>query len=316
VDGNTETGGREVSRVKTRFALSLAMVAALAAAATPAVLAQEGTTSEGEPEGIQQDDWWMQPISATDFGLVPNSALVEGQPKDFWVEQLGDWFALTPFDEHYGPMGDCQAHQDGPVFFLSNIPFGMFEIYDCVIEPDKHILIDIGGGFGLSDEPDETLEVMSSGSRDNAFTTTDPFLIIDGQKVPVGGSMWHERPAREIELPEGNLFGLPPGPYNTAGNGWYVMLEPLSPGHHTILVGDETIMSVIRPDDFDEDGNPTGNGTRGWETLTAFVAFDDEVPDGEAEAESMDEDMDDDMDDDEETMDDAEADAEAKEASE
>jgi hypothetical protein len=270
----------EVLRVKKRVTLSVAMVAALSIVGTPAIFAQDDEAA-AEPEGKGLGGYELEPIVPGDFGLVAHSALVEGEDRAYWIEQLEDWFALTPFPVHYGPQGDCQAAQDGPVFYLSNIPFGMFEIYNCTIEADKHILINVGGGFGFGDEPEDTLEAVADMALDNSFAVFDPLLIVDGQEIPVGGSAWHTREAKVLDLPEDNLFGVPPGEYNGSGNGWYVMLEPLEPGRHTILIGDETLEPVIRAE-FGEVSDPP---TRGWETKSALIAFDIDVPDPAAAAE-------------------------------
>jgi len=261
--------------VKKRFALSVALVAALSIAGTPAIFAQDDAAPADDGPGL--GGFELEPVSASDFGLVPHSATVAGESRAHWIGQLEDWFALTPFDEHYGPQGDCQAAQDGPVFFLSNVPFRMFATYDCVIEPDKHILINIGGGFGFGDEPEDTLEVVYNNALDNSFAVFNPFLIVDGEQIPVGGSSWYQPEAKVLDLPEGNLFGAPAGPYNSSGNGWYLMLEPLEPGQHTILIGDETVTPAIKAD-FGVVADPP---ERGFETLTAYVAFDIEVPGGD-----------------------------------
>jgi len=263
-----------------RFTLSVALAATLSIFGTSAVLAQEEEAAEFTYE--------LPPVSASGFDVVPNTEMVDGQPITAWIERLDAWFALTPFEEHFGPTGNCQAAQGGPVFFLANVPFGMTAIYDCTVEPDQNILVWVGGGFGWSD--DETPEQVFDQSLDNAMALFDPKLLVDGRAVPVGGSTWFQREPYTWELEEGNLVGSPPGTYNVASNGWYLMLEPLEPGNHTIIISDKTLQSVISPLDVVSD-NVAGpfilvdDPRFVAETVTATAVFNITVPDPEAAAE-------------------------------
>jgi hypothetical protein len=258
-----------------KLTLGVALTAALSMVGTSAVLAQDDEAAE--VVGNDTNEYALEPVSAADFGLVPLSADTASHDRAYWHEKADDWFALTPFSEHFGPQHDCQAAQEGPVFFLSNIPFGMFDIYDCVIESDKYVYVGIGGGFDFDDAPEATLEAMYDMALDNSFVVLDPFLIVDGQEIPVGGSNWYQGPARAIDLPEDNLFGVPPGTYNSAANGFSVMLEPLEPGRHTILVGDRTLQAAAKADN----GVVSDPPERDFASRAAFVAFDIEVPGGE-----------------------------------
>jgi hypothetical protein len=41
-----------------------------------------------------------------------------------------------------------------------------------------------------------------------------------------------------IVLPENNIFGQPAGtPGLSVGHGWVVLLHPLTPGTHTVIIG-------------------------------------------------------------------------------
>jgi len=259
-----------------RFTLGVALVATLSIFGTSVALAQD------EDPAFSYE---LDPLHASDFGVVPNSELVDGQPLTYWVEQIDDWFALTPFDEHPGPQNDCQAAQGGPVFFLSNVRFGTTQIYDCEIGVDQYVLVAIGGGFGFGDEPGDTPEAMYKLSLDNSMMLWNPELILDGRWIPVGGSTWFQREAFPLELPEGNLFGAPAGPYTAISNGWYMMLEPLSPGQHSIIVRDDTLQPVISTQDVGV-GNVVADDPSGvGETITATAVFNITVPEPEAAAE-------------------------------
>jgi len=259
-----------------RFTLGVALVATLSILGTSAVLAQE---EDANP-------FVLTPLSASDFGVLPNTAEVEGQPITSWIEKYDDWFQQTPGNEHYAATGDCQGGQGGPVFFLANVPFGTTQIFDCTIEIGQNILVSPGFGFGFGDEPEDTLEEAYDIGLDNAMMLFNPKLIIDGQPVPVGGSTWFDRKSYTMDLVEGNLFGAPAGTYNAASNGWYMMLEPLEPGQHTIIMSDEFLRPVISTEDVDAETNVVVDDPRGvGETITATAVFNITVPEPEAAAE-------------------------------
>jgi hypothetical protein len=258
-----------------RLTLGVALAATLAIVGGGTVLAQEG----------DDNPFVLTPLSASDFGVLPNTTEVDGQSITTWIEKYDDWFQQTPMDEHYAATGDCQGGQKGQVFFLANVPFGTTEIHDCTIELGQNILLSPGFGFGFDDATGDSLEVVYDVGLDNAMMLFNPKLIIDGRPVPVGGSTWFDRGAYTMNLVEGNLFGAPAGAYNAASNGWYMMLEPLAPGSHTIIMSDEILRPVISTDDVSEEGvvvdDPHGVG----ETTTAVAVFNINVPDPDAAAE-------------------------------
>ena len=61
-----------------------------------------------------------------------------------------------------------------------------------------------------------------------------PSVTVDGKPVPVTEV---ETRLLHIILPEGNLFGLPAGTEGqSVGHGWVTLLDPLTPGTHTIVI--------------------------------------------------------------------------------
>ncbi|MFV2064160.1 MAG: hypothetical protein ACC726_11720 [Chloroflexota bacterium] len=259
-----------------RFTSGVALAAVLTIIGSGAVLAHEG----------DENPLALTPLSASDFGVLPNTATVDGQPITSWIEKYDDWFQQTPGGEHYFSTGECQGGQGGPVFFLGNVSFGTTQVFDCTIEPGQNILLSPGFGFGFDDETGDSLEVVYDTGLDNAMMLFNPKLIIDGRPVPFGGSTWFDRGAYTMDLVEGNLFGAPAGAYNAASNGWYMMLEPLESGKHTIIMSDEILRPVISTDDVDGDTRVVVEDPHGvGETITATAVFNITVPDLEAAAE-------------------------------
>ena len=67
-----------------------------------------------------------------------------------------------------------------------------------------------------------------------------PTVTVDGKSVPVTEV---ETRLLNITLPEGNIFDVPPGTGQPAGTkglsvgrGWVTLLQPLTPGIHTIVI--------------------------------------------------------------------------------
>ena len=71
-----------------------------------------------------------------------------------------------------------------------------------------------------------------------------PSVTVDGKSVPVTEA---ETPLLIITLPADNLFGQKAGALGfSVGHGWVTLLNPLTPGTHTIVItGDATITTTI-----------------------------------------------------------------------
>jgi len=240
--------------VKKRFAMSAALVAAVSIVGSTAVFAQD------------------EDLDARDFGVVPMGELVAGEPISHWARKRDEWWMGMPFDEHYGPQNDCQASQGGPVFNLNNGMFGGTAHYECEIQPDQYVLITPGGWGNAS--PDRPAEELTAQTLHQAMFMTNPRINVDGRDIPVGGSTWIMDDPFTIELPEDNLEGLPAGEATMQTMGWFVMLEPLAPGKHTIVISDDLLVPAPTP----EGSAPVGTPIQ----ATAF--FDITVPGGDDEA--------------------------------
>ena len=266
--------------MRFRFPMSAALVAALTMVGGTAALAQD---DEAEPVEEGACPYCLDVLDSEDFGVVPMGELVAGEPISHWARQADEWFLSMPFDEHYGPQNDCQASQGGPVFFLQNGPFGMTSHFTCEIQPDQYVLLQPGGGASTS--ADEPAEDLLAQTLHNSMFITNPRVIVDGTEIQVGGSTWISNDPFTVELPEGNILGMPAGEVTTHTGGWFVMLEPLAPGKHTVVLSDDWLAPAIAPWDVDaesgvlnEEFAPIGSTVQAWAT------FDITVPGGEEEA--------------------------------
>jgi hypothetical protein len=263
-----------------RSAMSVALVTALSMVGSTAVFAQDdeaGSAEDGTCLSCLYD------LDARDFGVVPMGELVAGEPISHWARKRDEWWMSMPFAEHYGPQNDCQASQGGPVFNLNNGMFGATAHYECEIQPDQYVLITPGGWGNAS--PDRPAEELTAQTLNQAMFMTNPRINVDGRDIPVGGSSWIMDDPFTIDLPEDNLEGLPAGEATMQTMGWFVMLEPLAPGKHNIVISDDLLVPAIAPEDIDpetgvlnEEFVPVGTPIQ----ATAF--FDITVPGGDDEA--------------------------------
>jgi hypothetical protein len=249
--------------VKMRFALSIAMVATLSMAGTSAVFAQDEAAEDAGPPPMP---------TMADFGAVDRQLDVAGRSLEDWVHDMALWTNGSK-DQDVLSTGDCTVGQDGPVFFLQNTWLGEVMVLDCTIPADTYILASPGGGFGFNTEPDETAETLNDMGLMFSQWFSDPELIVDGQHVPVGPSSWIHREPFDFTIPENNIWDYPPGDTLAGYSGWYVMLEPLEPGEHTIILAD------------DSSGPATVDGDEvTYSTGTAYSVYKITVPEGDAEA--------------------------------
>ena len=256
--------------MKKRFAMGVAMVAALSMVGAPAAFAQDVAPAE-EPTGGGEGPLFP---SLEHLGAVSAAEPVAGKTLEEWAHELMLW-AQAPADQNAMESGDCSLDQGDEVFFLQNTWFGQTAIIDCTIPAGAYILVNPGGGFGLNTLPEETPEELKAFGRQMSQFQYDPEVIVDGVHVPVGPAAWVDTEPFDWTPPEGHWSGHT-DPTTAHYAGWFVMLEPLEPGvPHTIVLSDDTIGPVE-----DADGNIH------YTESTATSVFDVTV-EGEAEADDM-----------------------------
>jgi hypothetical protein len=102
---------------------------------------------------------------------------------------------------------------------------------------------------GLRQDDAETAGIQPNGSAPN----TTLFLTLDGHSIPLPSGTTSLFDFRQVSpalfnlfIPGDNVFGLtnPPFPYpgtvQALADGWYVLLNPLTPGIHTLEFGGQT----------------------------------------------------------------------------
>jgi hypothetical protein len=192
----------------------------------------------------------------TRTSVVPSQIAHHGNSYADWAAAWWQWAFSLPADGH--PLFDetgaqCAAGQSGPVWFLG----GVFNVTgsavrdECRVPSGKSLFFPIVNVECSNVEGNgDTSTALRACADFFASLATDLAVEVDG--VPILG-VDHFRivsPSFGFELPENNLlqlFGAPASagscftndagrcePYLSAGDGFYLMLRPLSDGRHTI----------------------------------------------------------------------------------
>ena len=194
--------------------------------------------------------------------IVPPDELVFNRTYGDWAAQWWEWALSLPATQH--PLfdtADCDAGQSGPVWFLGGkfcatsspncspgvgtractVPLGKYLFFPIVNSDDSYIE-EISYG---NQEP--TIAYMRAAVTAGIDGAMKLSASIDGIPVRDVPRYREQSPVFSITLPTNDLFtaigegppGLPdgfkPGPYfPVVDDGYYLMLEPLHPGKHTI----------------------------------------------------------------------------------
>jgi hypothetical protein len=135
---------------------------------------------------------------------------------------------------------DCSAGQLGPVWFLGGpfFPAPGIDFRNCKVPPGKALFFPIINTECSNLEPfpwfGATAEDRLACAKINADPMTDLFAEVDG--VPLGDLSGYRTvsPNYFFTAPPNNVLGVDAGSGESVGDGYYLMLAPLSAGKHTI----------------------------------------------------------------------------------
>ena len=142
--------------------------------------------------------------------------------------------------------GLAQIDNNGPVFFIAGNAGGLSK-RSFSVPADKPIFFPVMNGVDIEFPPAPDCPAHPGNPLQCAFDFIPPLkdaihlhATLDGQDLltfpsfrQTGSSFF------TAILPADNLFGfgLPPGPYDALSDGFWVALEGLSPGQHTLVFG-------------------------------------------------------------------------------
>jgi hypothetical protein len=206
-----------------------------------------------KPENIQQAS---ERTSAS--YVFPAASNMYGYSYSVWSAKWWAWAMEQPLNGHPfvdAPGFNVTSGQSGEVWFLA-APFGTV-VRSVTIPADKAIFIPVFNGEA-SDL--EGLGNTAADQRANANWLADHiiqsslFFNIDNMQVNnLSGNYRFTSPQFSFNAPTPWIYGNTGGPGTAVGDGYYVMVKPLSAGTHTIHYGGEVLFTLAN-DGFDYDG--------------------------------------------------------------
>jgi hypothetical protein len=215
----------------------IAFVLATGALASPSTRGASGSTAAAptrEAVDALSTAWWQWalaiPVHSPPFTGPINHPLFDltgakcgvGQSGSVWF--LGGAFFVYPPPAQQGPIvrKDCVVASGKSLFFP------ILNIEDSKLEEQS-----FGNPFGVSD----LRRVVTTAMDGAANLSAD----VDGVSVPFARVDTAHKPSWSFTLPQDDLLSaigegpFSPGTYSPAvDDGYYVLLQPLSPGRHTI----------------------------------------------------------------------------------
>lgn len=162
-----------------------------------------------------------------------------GIPYGEWGARWWEWLAGVPAAGDPGLNDNCQANQGGEVFFIPHTwPGTSFET-NCEIGADQRVLASAGGILSTNSEG-ETDEELLAGVESEKPVLSNLSVMMDGVEVPDIDSYWVTSALFDLVAIEDSILGVEAGTQvRSAVGGWFVMIPPLEPGSHTIVVKDD-----------------------------------------------------------------------------
>lgn len=163
--------------------------------------------------------------------VLPPNAKVMGVPLGDWFSRWLSWIVTVP-------EGSCNANQGGKVFFIPHTAPGTTVETSCTVQAGTMIFAS-GGGVVCG----EVDSVTPAGRRACVVAARSDFeavaITVDGRQV------------RDIDryfaISADFRWFFPDGTSTlAAAAGWHVILAPLSPGEHTIVVRDVVLGEVAQ----------------------------------------------------------------------
>jgi hypothetical protein len=209
-----------MNHAKPRIAVSLLLVALVAL--TPS-LAKSGAKVDSN-------------------GIVRPDAKYRGKTYPEWAAAFWQWSLGLPLEGHPfidDPEFDFSAHQSGPVWFWS-APDGPLERVVTLPEGKALFLtlrdvecssLEDPPFFGATEEEQREVAAWF------ADHIVDVFCTIDGVSVENLQDFRFSTDQFEFDAPTPWIFGATGGAGTAVGDGYFLMLAPMSKGHHTIHYG-------------------------------------------------------------------------------
>jgi len=167
------------------------------------------------------------------LGLIaPAASAVPEKRLDDYLAAL--WTTVLETPDAQNPFGS-----GGAAFACLDLggtvsPFAPGGVESCTVKPGTKIFVAASSFECSTFEGNGTTEAELRDCAREADVDVAPSVTVDGGAVPVAEV---ETGLLNIVLPEDNIFGQPAGTTGlSVGHGWVVLLHPLTPGTHTVVI--------------------------------------------------------------------------------
>lgn len=182
-------------------------------------------------------------FGSTQAGVVAPGSTVAGQTIAEWTGDWWNWLVQEPFATNPAadPTGEfANLNQSGPVFFVAGSFGGPTEPRSFNVPAGKYLLVPlINYVFWAPEDGADEAEVRALAAS-NVDTVVSPYFELDGNVLANPESHREATPSGGFTLnfaPLLDEIGLSPMDRLAVADGYWVMLEPLSRGTHTLRFG-------------------------------------------------------------------------------
>ena len=174
--------------------------------------------------------------TAPAIAIIDADEIVFDRPQVEWAESYLQWIAA--FARGSSPSSDttgaqCGAKQGGEVWFLASSDGTQAVVRDCAIPPGKTLFVPLVSTTERSNSGVPNCAAMARQAAGALAHVSRLSMTIDGR--PVGGLQNHRQPTGECFALDARQASRSATKAAVA-DGYYVMLQPLPPGSHTIVV--------------------------------------------------------------------------------
>lgn len=151
----------------------------------------------------------------------------------WWQWAIGTPATSNPIFDLTGEF--CATGQKGPVWFLATtLAYNPGVVRECTIPYGKSLFFPVinAAYFAFPGEEWKEPDLRAAAA---CGIPTELTAEIDGVPVKDLYQYFEQSPIFDVQLPEGDIFGIGPMLLSpSAGGGYYLLLEPLPKGMHTI----------------------------------------------------------------------------------
>jgi len=171
--------------------------------------------------------------------VFPTNLKPFGKTFGEWTAKWWLWALSTPTEKN--PLKDntgvnCDVAQNGPVWFLAGT-FGGSADRTCNVPSGKAIMFPVyNAECSYAEYPQyKTESELRNCAKAQTDTVTSLDVSIDGIKISDLKQKYRvQSQLFDLMFPNNNVYGVSAGPSKAVSDGYWVILQPLSPGKHEV----------------------------------------------------------------------------------